>query len=87
MTTLKQRQEKLIKESKGFYDFENYLLQRDKNDLFNKVANYIEKLFLSQGCIPPSSYTYLVYNAIYEGKFSLSSFKKNKFSSKEIILM
>lgn len=85
MKSLKQEQEELA--DYGFWTPQYGSFLRKETDLRNKVFSFIEKMFLSQGCVPPSNYMYLVWDAIFEGKFTFSSFKKNKYSSEDILKM
>ncbi len=85
MISLKQKAESL--QGKGFYSPEWTSYKRDCNELFNKVAEFITKEIQRNGCLVESSYIYLVYNAIHDGKFSFTKYKKNFFSTKEIIKM
>jgi hypothetical protein len=85
MKSLKQEAEELA--GYGYWTPQYGSFLRRESELKNKVFSFIEKIFFSQGCLPSSTYMYLVWDAIYEGKFIFSSFKKNKYSSEDILKM
>lgn len=77
MKNLKEEQIELRVKGKGFHtpEFASYRMRC--NELFNKIADYITKQSTKNGCITDSAFYYRVYDAIHDGKFSLSAFKKN----------